>query len=437
MSVLTCNSYALQSVSLPVFEVSKSNMNVFSTPVAYYDGEVYVVNVEPATGPNNGINLRTVVRKGKQVAKNQWAWETYVLDGATLDDPYHTQPSIAVDKAGYVHVAFNMHNMPWQYAVSTRPKDISSFVFRGEEVSSKERYAVQILNKTSFPSIGRAAIPGNQITYPAFFYDRNKDLFVTYRFATRPKRLFDERGFAGGIARYDVTTKLWVAIGGNLAVSSDDADLPKGVKSASVKAFAYTDKWSVYLIRLAFDRSNHMHATWTWRENGAGRDTSNPTYAFSPDGGRKFLRSDGTMYSLPIDVKSADVMMGKEYINKFDASTSVIADPSGKPFAVVQHVSGRFLVNHDGDNWSSPEIMPFGADVLLIDDDGTQWAFASEPMVLRRDKGDSAWTAVYRDRDREQFFYAKVFPVTYENMFIIYALNRDFTKVKIIMLKTK
>jgi hypothetical protein len=412
-------------------------MNVFSTPVAYYDGEVYVVNVEPATGPNNGINLRTVVRKGKQVAKNQWAWETYVLDGATLDDPYHTQPSIAVDKAGYVHVAFNMHNMPWQYAVSTRPKDISSFVFRGEEVSSKERYAVQILNKTSFPSIGRAAIPGNQITYPAFFYDRNKDLFVTYRFATRPKRLFDERGFAGGIARYDVTTKLWVAIGGNLAVSSDDADLPKGVKSASVKAFAYTDKWSVYLIRLAFDRSNHMHATWTWRENGAGRDTSNPTYAFSPDGGRKFLRSDGTMYSLPIDVKSADVMMGKEYINKFDASTSVIADPSGKPFAVVQHVSGRFLVNHDGDNWSSPEIMPFGADVLLIDDDGTQWAFASEPMVLRRDKGDSAWTAVYRDRDREQFFYAKVFPVTYENMFIIYALNRDFTKVKIIMLKTK
>jgi hypothetical protein len=180
-----------------------------------------------------------------------------------------------------------------------------------------------------------------------------------------------------------------------------------------------------------------MHVTWTWRENGAGKDTSDPTYAYSPDGGSTFLRANGTMYPLPIDVKSADVMMGKDYINEFNAPTSVTADPSGKPFAVIQHASGRFLVNRAGDNWSSPEIMPFGADVLLFDDDGTQWAFASDPMVLRRDKGSSAWAAVYRDRDREQFFYAKVFPVTYENMFIIYALNRDFTKVKIIMLKTK
>lgn len=178
---------ALDVKETPAFPVSPSNVNSFATPLAYYQGSIYVVSVEPPLSNNNGVNLRTVIRKGSE-RQGRWQWESAVIDEATLDDMYHTQASIAIDKEGYLHVVYNMHNMPWQYVVSKKPGDITSFDFKGDKISLAEKSTVKHLNKTPFPSIGTAAIPGNQITYPAFFYDRQGEIYLTYRFATKPKR---------------------------------------------------------------------------------------------------------------------------------------------------------------------------------------------------------------------------------------------------------
>lgn len=181
---------------LPTFDVAPSNINSFNTPVAYWQGDVYTANVEPGMGMP-GIHLKTVVRKCALGNAASCTWESKVVDDATLDDMYHTQPSIAVDRAGYVHVAYNMHHMPWQYSVSTRPGDISTFNFMGEPITAAQKALVKLANQTPFFSIGKAAIAGNQITYPAFYYDQNRDLYVTYRFATRPKLAFADRAYAG------------------------------------------------------------------------------------------------------------------------------------------------------------------------------------------------------------------------------------------------
>lgn len=174
---------AAEQVSvLPTFDVAPSNINSFNTPVAYWQGDVYTANVEPGMGMP-GIHLKTVVRKCALGNAASCTWESKVVDDATLDDMYHTQPSIAVDRAGYVHVAYNMHHMPWQYSVSTRPGDISTFNFMGEPITSAQKALVKLANQTPFFSIGKAAIAGNQITYPAFYYDQNRDLYVTYRYS--------------------------------------------------------------------------------------------------------------------------------------------------------------------------------------------------------------------------------------------------------------
>ena len=102
---------ALEVTETPAFPVSPSNVNSFATPLAYYQGSVYVISVEPPLGNNNGINLRTIIRKGSE-RQGRWQWESAIIDEATLDDMYHTQASVAIDKDGYLHVVYNMHNMP-------------------------------------------------------------------------------------------------------------------------------------------------------------------------------------------------------------------------------------------------------------------------------------------------------------------------------------
>ena len=414
--------------------VSKSNVNLFATSLAYYKGSIYTVNVEEGDGEPPAIGLNTVVRKYTPTGVGEWHGESYLLEPHTIDDPYHTQASIAVDRLGYIHVAYNMHNMPWQYAVSSKPGDISGFKFLGDYVSLEEKYIVRVQNKTPFPSIGTAAIPGNQITYPSFFYDRKGELFVTYRFATRPKRAFKDRGFAGGIAKYDINTKTWAALGGEIPVTHEDADLGRGKGVGRVRAFAFTDNWSVYLIRMAFDDANRMHISWLWREGGAGRDTSRPSYAFSPDGGKTFYSSKGQKFALPIQVGEADIIVQYTADNVFSAKSSIETDRNLTPY-IITHSHGRpralVFFDQNRQEWSEPEPMPHSAPLLFIDDDGHHWAFATGPVVFLRDAPGKPWEIVYKFESDVKYGYPRLLKVRGERKIFLHAQSTTEDSVKI------
>ena len=56
-----------------------------------------------------------------------------------MQNKYHTQASIGIDKLGHIHVAYNMHNTPWQYSISEYSENIESFIFFGQEVSMAQK----------------------------------------------------------------------------------------------------------------------------------------------------------------------------------------------------------------------------------------------------------------------------------------------------------
>ncbi|GAB3679134.1 BNR-4 repeat-containing protein [Salinisphaera aquimarina] len=381
----------LQTV-LPPMPVSEANASVFATPLAYRNGAVYTVNVEPGTNkiPTYGLGLNTVVRRGQRDADGRWRWTSHLIDPQTPNDPYHTQASIGLDKRGYVHVVYAMHYLPWRYSVSARPDSIDKFIFRGQRSSVTARYKAQHRD-VEFPGPGTAAIPGIQVTYPAFFTDRNGELYVTYRYAVRPKRTWAERVFAGSIARYDVNTRRWIQIGGDVSLGAADVDLPPGKRSLTTRPFAMEPGWWTYQIRLAFDRNNGMHASWLWRIGNSGPDNRHPSYAYAPAGSDIFYRSDGSAYTLPIRLHSADWIAPKTLPplgpkGFYNPARMAVTD-GGNSVVSVQAVDGRrYAVRlNDKGVWQQPEPIPYDAWQIRYDDQGREWAFATGLIVFQRD----------------------------------------------------
>ena len=411
-----------------------SNRNMFSTALAYHEGSVYTVNVESGSGSDG---LVTVVRKGTPDVSGNWIWaESHIIDDDTFKNDYHTQASIAIDKLGYVHVAYNMHNMPWQYSVSVRPGDISEFDFLGDPISAAQRNAIRV-NRTPFPSLGTAAIPGNQITYPAFFYDRNGELYITYRFATRPKRSFVNRGFAGGVARYDTETRSWEALGGDIVVTSDDADIPGGGDSARIRAFAYSDRWSVYQIWLSFDELNNMHVSWFWREGGAGPSTSHPSYAFSSDDGYSFTNSKGVEYNLPISVQRSELFIREGDRRTFGHRSSIAVNRDSTPYIYSEEkgenrMLRRLVYRAAPGEWSVPQDLPGSATEVLIDEEGRFWAFATGPKIFVRDLPEGEWENIHRQEHGYSFL--RTLKIPQERKIVLYSMNDSAGKVKIHMI---
>ncbi len=418
-------------VMLPLTAIdADGDKNVFSTPFAYRDGKLFTVHVEPPPSTqSNGVDLQTVVRHGQRQNNGSWLWTARLIEGRTILDTWHTQASIGLDKDGYVHVAYNMHNMPWQYCVSKHPYDISAFTFRGEPLTLDQIKVVKYLNRTPFPDIGSASIPGNQVTYPMFFNDNRGELYVTYRYATKPARNWQQRGFAGGLARYDTEQKRWSAIGGKLALTPGDAT--NAPASAYTVPMVFEDTYSVYLITLAFDGQNGMHAVWTWRPGGAGEDNVIPSYAHAPDGGG-FAWADGSSYTLPIRLRDAEAFVTRDETQKFYAPKSIAVLPDGTPLIVVHPISGgRKLISYDTARrtWSLPSPTPDGAMEVVVDKQGRIWAFATGLKVFMKESLARPWSEV---GTISGLCSPKVRYYPVESRFVIHAKTCDGRQVTIV-----
>ncbi|MES1947456.1 hypothetical protein C84B14_08907 [Salinisphaera sp. C84B14] len=414
--LLAAASTAVATVSvdvvLPPIPAAAANASVFATPIAASGHSVYTVNVEPGPRPvpTHGFGFHTVVRKGVRRDDGGWDWHSHLLDNDTANDPYHTAASIGLDRKGFVHVAYDMHNLPWQYSVSSEPESIDDFVFRGQRVSQKARWGSQN-RRVEFPTPGTAAIPGTQITYPSFFNDRNGQLYVTYRYAVRPARTWSQRLFSGGLARYDEASQSWLPIGGEVRVDGDDIELPAGRSVHLSRPFISEPGWWVYQMRLAFDADNGMHVAWLWRRGDSGVDQNFASYAYLPPDRDTAYNADGQRYRLPIDLAAAS-RVAPERIARLapdglysPARISVSAD--GHPVVSLQSVHGpRYRSRLDDGQWSDPEPVPRQAFETHYDDNGHEWAFATGLTVLRRPveadgQPTGAWQTVYKgDGDR-------------------------------------
>lgn len=369
---------------LPPTAVSpQGDLSVFSTPMDVQSGHVILAHVTEADSNTVPGYLNTVIRLGRK-AGNVWQWQSTRIDTHTLFDPYHAQPSVAFDKNGHIHAAYNMHNLPWQYVASERPYDISQFVFYGQAISLRDLDALRLENKTHYPNIGHALIPGNQITYPAFFKNRSGDLFVSYRYAMRPARNWENRSKAVGIARFDADNWTWTPIGSPTPISKGDA-VHTGTKSVSSAPFAYDENFVPYLVTLAFDTENTMHAIWTWWDkasNQTGAVTVLPTYKNVANSIQVTQISDANSGRIPGWPVNTTFNTAKSLAIAANGDVLALLEPQGQNRKLVR-------LNRTTGIWSAPIDTPNSASKILVDRNGNEWVFASGIKLFKRKPGDS------------------------------------------------
>ncbi|MDB4224437.1 BNR repeat-containing protein [Granulosicoccus sp.] len=389
---------------LDALQVSRSQVNTQMTPIANANGFVYIANIEHGlNGDEDGVTLHTVVRQGRQNTMGVWSWESVLVEDRTVFDEWHTAPSIEVDRDGQVHIVYNMHNIPWQYKRTTEPHDIQSFEFRGQYVSQEQINTWKFDNSTTFPSFGYADIPGTQITYPRFEKDPNGELYIAYRFASRPKRSWPERTFGAGLAEYSRADQVWTAIGEPLDVTLEDYDFHPDAPVTSTP-FAAKTGWTVYHPSLVFDNQIGMGVLMLWRSGTAGATTSKPCFAWS-DNKLDFETLGGVPLSLPLqpeDCSNLGFADSDSFYNIADSEMDslgniyLILDPVGKPSVLLSYKAST-------GQWQEEE-SPAGATEIFLDSDDKLWAVASGPTLHMRASISSSWQEVYSNTGSPQCY---------------------------------
>jgi hypothetical protein len=369
------------------FAVHSANVGLHYTPITTFKERIYISFVNPQGDTVVGM-------------KKQGQWTFSVIKPRTFLNPWHGQPSIAVDTQGFIHVVYNMHSTPWQYKVSQRPEDITSWEFRGQDAGTNpgagtpQKAGCTGTCQSNWRGQGIAAIPGNQITYPFMTTDRNGVIYIAYR------ECFDcangdyfQRQWSGGIARYDVQSKTWKRVGKGVRPWAKDKDyVPLG-------------------IRMFFDPKNRMHVSWVWGKHytatagGAAfhQQPNYPSYTYSDDGGETFYRANGTRLSLPISFAQSDRIVPPSWIQSptkgyFLGDTHMTADPQQQPYVIVhplttsENVKRAFTTYSPGRGWSYPPTpLPWAAPRLFFDTSGMMTAISSGIRFHRRKDAGQSW----------------------------------------------
>jgi hypothetical protein len=230
---------------------------------------------------------------------------------------YHVRPSIALDKLGYIHIAADMHNQNWVYYRSLKPYDITPSNF-----------------ELIMP-------PGNLITYPNFFKDKNEDLFITFRHKVKSApNHFTVGSSGGGIIRYNAVTKVFTMLGDTKHGFDRTVVWVNMGGAGTFNSSTNTTSPGHYQqpnIRLFFDSNNRMHLICNLinqATTGASEANTHVLYAYSDDGGDSFKRIDGSnISSLPMGPTSMTVVTSRNqadisadcYIGAFDTNKPVVS----------------------------------------------------------------------------------------------------------------
>lgn len=415
---------------MPPFDISPlGDVSVFATPIDVQNGMVAVAFV---TGPDVETSpgyLNTVVRAGNK-SGGEWQWSTTRIDARTLLDPYHAQPSLAFDKNGYVHIAYNMHNLPWQYAISRQPYDVSQFSFNGQLVTLAQFDALRLTNKTHHPDAGKAGIPGNQISYPAFFKNRAGDLYITYRYAMKPARGWEKRARAAGVALYDADNHTWLPVGASLVRGPGDADFD-GKPIPSTTVFAYDPGYIPYLVTLAFDADDAMHAVWTWWDRSShqsGNANVYPSYRKLDNPTQPAAIANAASGRIPGWPSDAIFNTAKSLAVAANGDVLVILEPQGQNRKLMR-------LDRSKGKWGPAEDTPHSASKVLVDRDGNEWLFASGLHLFKRAPGGN-WSRplgigrnlcdprpVYSHTEHSFYILAKTCPVRDKALVYRYRLD--------------
>ncbi|WP_152362079.1 BNR repeat-containing protein [Microlunatus speluncae] len=207
--------------------------------VAYYDAERRMTVAQRTLGET------TWIRQG--------------LDSVVGWDS-HNYVTLAIDRAGQLHVSGNMHVVPLVYFRSTRPGDVASLV----------RMPIMVDAGTE-----------QRVTYPRFFTNPDGDLIFRYR----------DGSSGDGVDLYNLYDS---AAGTWRRLLDQPLHDGEGLRNAYVEG-------------PTLGPDGFYHVAWVWRDSGDAATNQHLSYARSRDL-RAWERSDGTPLTLPITFATGEVI---------------------------------------------------------------------------------------------------------------------------------
>jgi hypothetical protein len=206
--------------------------------VGYYDGD------------------RRMTIAHRKIDSDQW---TQVQLDETIGWDSHNYITLAVDRAGHLHVSGNMHNHPLKYFRTTTAGDVTSL--------------------TRVPTMVSESLE-TRVTYPMFQYLEDGSLVFRYR----------QGGSGAGFDvynEYDETTRTWSAL---IETALLDGE---GQRNA-------------YAAKPQQGPDGNYHMVWVWRDTPNAATTHTVSYARSADL-VNWETSQGEPLTLPVTFATSDV----------------------------------------------------------------------------------------------------------------------------------
>jgi len=293
------------------------------------------------------------------------AWQTQVTAYTGNVTDAHNTVAIAVDGAGYLHVAWDHHAQPLNYARGVAPGSL--------ELGPRQ------------PMTGTLE---SMVTYPMFFRHPDGGLLFLYR---------DGRSGRGNIVlnRYDFpksdsqlstlssqpTSRTWRRLHDNL-IDGEDA------RSAYLAA--------------TLDAQGTFHLAWIWRDSPDVATNHDICYAKSADGGRTWTTSAGTPLALPLTAANAEYALKIPPDSRLMNPPSLTTDDAGRPYISSYWVTAGsdvpqfHVVRHDGKAWSTTQVTS-RTQAFDLRGGGTKRPPISRAAIVA---GDKSFHLIYRDDER-------------------------------------
>ncbi|HEY5550370.1 MAG TPA: BNR-4 repeat-containing protein [Opitutaceae bacterium] len=251
----------------------------------------------------------TIVLARREIGSDVWTTRRTDIIGRTANA--HNTVAIAVDGDGFLHIAWDHHGDPLNYARSTAPLSL--------ELGPRE------------PMTGSLE---SEVTYPAFLELPGGDLLFLYR---------DGRSGRGNLVlnRYSVRARTWTQIQPNLIDG-------EGARSAYTNAVV--------------DRRGVFHLAWNWRSSPDVATNHDIAYARSADGGVTWTSIAGTPLPVPITAANADYALRVGPNRSMMNPPSLAVDGQGRPYIASfwtpegSDIPQFHLVFRDADQWRVAQV---------------------------------------------------------------------------------
>ncbi|GHU69299.1 hypothetical protein FACS189413_07960 [Bacteroidia bacterium] len=337
MSVFSLLGWAANSVNTVIFR-NNSLVSFDNTQfMAYYDEEGFMCLAKRNTGSDS------------------WEINRTKYKGNTNDA--HNCISIMADGEGYLHVSWNHHNSPLNYAKSKMPLSLDL----------EEKQIMTGANE-------------NKLTYPAFYRLNNGNLLFLYR----------DGGSGDGnlvINSYDLKNRQWTRLHDNL-ISGE------GLRNAYWQA--------------CIDPNGAIHLSWVWRETPDVATNHDVCYARSTDGGKTWTDSKGKIYTLPLTAQTAEIASKIPQNSELINQTSMTADVDGNPYISTYYRElnsdiPQYHVIYINKNKEWNDIsLGFRKTPFSLKGMGTKKIPISRPLIVcsSGENGEKQWRLIFRDEER-------------------------------------